>query len=139
MDGVHDLGGKQGFGRVQHRPDAAVFNADWEKRVNALYGLAVRHGIFNMDEYRHAIERMDPRHYIQAGYYERVLTGLATLCVEKGVITLAELEARAGGQFPLARSLGQGRSNAPKRCRHRPGDKVRVLAQHVSGHMRMPG
>jgi len=125
MDGVHDLGGKQGFDRVRHRPDAAVFHDEWEKRVNALYGLAVRHGIFNMDEYRHAIERMDPRHYISAGYYERVLTGLATLCVEKGVITLAELEARAGGLFPLARPLGPGRSNAPKRCSHQSGDKVR--------------
>jgi nitrile hydratase len=34
------------------------------KRINALYGLAVRRGLFNMDEYRHAIERMEPRHYL---------------------------------------------------------------------------
>jgi nitrile hydratase subunit beta len=38
--------------------------------VNALYSLAVRHGVFNMDEYRHAIERMEPRHYLAASYYE---------------------------------------------------------------------
>ena len=69
MDGIHDLGGKQGFGRVRHSPTAAVFHAAWEKRANALYGLAVRRGIFNMDEYRHAIERMEPRHYMAASYY----------------------------------------------------------------------
>ena len=62
MDGMHDLGGKQGFGRVRHSALAEVFHAAWEKRVNALYSLAVKLGIFNMDEYRHAIERMEPRH-----------------------------------------------------------------------------
>lgn len=139
MDGVHDLGGKQGFGPVRHEPDAAVFHADWEKRMNALYGLAVRHGIFNMDEYRHAIERMEPRHYMSASYYERTLTSLATLCVEKGVVTRAELETLAGGRFPLALPLGPGRSNVPTRTTYRPGDRVRVLAEHVRGHVRMPG
>ena len=59
-------------------------------------------GIFNMDEYRHAIERMEPRHYLTASYYERSLTSLATLCVEKGIVTREELERRAQGAFPLA-------------------------------------
>jgi hypothetical protein len=30
-------------------------------------------------EYRHAIERMPPRHYLTASYYERSLPSLATL------------------------------------------------------------
>jgi len=139
MDGMHDLGGRQGFGPVRHSPDAAVFHEDWEKRINALYGLAVRLGIFNMDEYRHAIERMEPRHNLSAGYYERTLTSLATLCVEKGVLTQAELEERAGGRFPLALPLGPGRSNVPARCSFQPGDRVRVRNDHVAGHVRMPG
>lgn len=139
MDGVHDLGGKQGFGAVRHTPQAPVFHEEWEKRINALYGLAVRHGVFNMDEYRHAIERMEPRHYMSASYYERTLTSLATLCVEKGVVTQAELEALAGGAFALALPLGPGRSNAPVRHRFNPGDRVRVCNDHVGGHVRMPG
>ena len=92
-----------------------------------------------MDEYRHAIERMEPRHYMSASYYERTLTSLATLCVEKGVVTQAELEALAGGSFPLALRLGPGRSNAPTRRSYQPGDRVRVLTEHVGGHVRMPG
>jgi len=102
MDGMHDLGGKQGFGRVRYSLKAQTFHEPWEKRVNALYSLAVKLGIFNMDEYRHAIERMEPRHYLSASYYERSLTSLATLCVEKGILTREELERRAQGQFPLA-------------------------------------
>ena len=82
MDGVHDMGGRQGFGVIRYAPNASVFHAEWERRANALYGLAVRHGIFNMDEYRHAIERMSPYHYMSASYYERTLTSCPTLLVD---------------------------------------------------------
>ena len=139
MDGMHDLGGKQGFGRIRYALNAQVFHEPWEKRVNALYGFAVKLGIFNMDEYRHAIERMEPRHYLSASYYERSLTSLATLCVEKGVVTLAELEKRANGTFPLSMPSAPGRSNFPGRERFQAGDRVRVRSDYVPGHMRMPG
>ena len=139
MDGIHDLGGKQGFGRVRYSPKAQTFHASWEKRVNALYSFAVKRGIFNMDEYRHAIERMEPRHYLSASYYERSLTSLATLCVEKGVVTLEELERRAQGSFPISAPSAPGRSNVPERERFQPGDRVRVRVDHVPGHVRMPG
>ena len=138
MDGIHDLGGRQGFGRVRHSPTAGAFHADWEKRVNALYSLAVKLGIFNMDEYRHAIERMEPRHYLSASYYERSLTSLATLLVEKGLVTRDELERRADGVFPLASASAPGRSNVAARERFQVGDRVVVRSDHVPGHVRMP-
>jgi nitrile hydratase len=139
MDGIHDLGGKQGFGTVRYTVDAPAFHAPWEVRANALYACAVRQGLFNMDEYRHAIERMEPRHYLSASYYERSLTSLATLCVEKGVVSLEELQRRAGGGFALAAASAPGRSNRPARERFQPGDRVRVRDEHVPGHVRMPG
>jgi nitrile hydratase len=138
MDGMHDLGGKQGFGPVRYASGKAIFKQRWEARVNALYSLAVKLGIFNMDEYRHAIERMEPRHYLAAGYYERSLTGFATLCVEKGVVTREELEDRAKGSFPLSRPSAEGRPNAAPRVAFKIGDKVRVKSDFVSGHVRMP-
>ncbi|HVO90579.1 MAG TPA: nitrile hydratase subunit beta [Casimicrobiaceae bacterium] len=139
MDGIHDMGGRQGFGPVRYTLDAQPFHAAWEVRANSLYAFAVRQGIFNMDEYRHAIERMEPRHYLSASYYERSLTGLATLLVEKQVVTRAELEQRAGGTVPLAAPSAAGRTNATARERFRPGDRVRVRADYVPGHVRMPG
>jgi len=138
MDGIHDLGGRQGFGPVRHSPTAPAFHEPWEKRANALYSLAVRLGVFNMDEYRHAIERMEPRHYLSASYYERSLTSLATLCVEKGICTREELEALAEGGFPLALASAPGRSNEPARELFAPGDRVRARSEHVPGHVRMP-
>ncbi len=139
MDGMHDLGGKQGFGPVRHRPNAPAFHATWEVRVNSLYSHAVRLGIFNMDEYRHAIERMDARHYLSASYYERTLTSLATLLVEKGVLSQDALERCAQGRFPLAAPSAQGRSNIAARRSHAVGDRVRVREDYVAGHVRMPG
>lgn len=139
MDGVHDMGGRQGFGRVRYTLKAQTFHEPWERRVNALYSLAVKLGIFNMDEYRHAIERMEPRHYLSASYYERSLTSLATLLVEKGVATRDELDQRAQGEFPLSLPIGPGRSNVPGRQRFSPGDRVRVRVEHISGHVRAPG
>jgi len=139
MDGMHDLGGKQGFGRVRYSLRAQTFHEPWEKRVNALYSLAVKLGIFNMDEYRHAIERMEPRHYLSASYYERSLTSLATLCVEKGILTQEELERRAQGAFPLALPSAPGRANVATRETLKVGDKVTVKSHHVHGHVRMPG
>jgi nitrile hydratase beta subunit len=138
MDGMHDLGGKQGFGPVRHSALAQVFHEAWEKRANALYSLAVKHGVFNMDEYRHAIERMEPRHYLSASYYERSLTSLATLFVEKGLVTREELERLAGGTFPLALPSAPGRSNVAERELFEPGDRVRVSTDQVPGHVRMP-
>ena len=139
MDGMHDLGGKQGFGRIRFTKKAPTFHAAWEKRVNALYSLAVKRGIFNMDEYRHAIERMEPRHYLSASYYERSLTSLATLLVEKGVMTREELERRAGGHYPLSMPSAPGRPNVEGRQTFKPGDRVRVRNDFVPGHVRMPG
>ena len=139
MDGMHDMGGRQGFGAVRYTQNAQAFHDDWEVRANSLYAFAVRRGIFNMDEYRHAIERMEPRHYLAASYYERSLTGLATLLVEKGVVAREELEQRTQGRFPLAAPSAQGRSNVAARERFQLGDRVRVRADYVPGHIRMPG
>ena len=139
MDSMHDLGGKQGFGAVRYSLNAQTFHAPWELRVNALHSLAVKLDIYNMDEYRHAIERMEPRHYLSASYYERTLTSLATLCVEKGILTRDELERRAKGFFPLATPSAPGRTNVKDREQFKPGDRVRARSDYVPGHVRMPG
>jgi nitrile hydratase len=91
-----------------------------------------------MDEYRHAIERMSPYHYMSASYYERTLTSLATLLVEKGVTSREELEKLAKGEFPLAGPSAAGRSNLPDRQQFKPGDRVRVRNEFFAGHIRMP-
>ena len=97
--------------------------------------------VYNWHEYRHAVERMDPAHYLAASYYERWLTGVATLLVEKGVVTRAELEARAGGQFPLSRppaSVELDYIPPPEIPRFAVGGAVVVRDIHPPGHTRVP-
>src|SRR4051812_30490947 len=103
MDGVHDLGGLDGFGRVDAPPSEPVFAEDWERRafritMATMGGLRTPGGLF-----RHSIERMRPEHYLTSSYYEHWLTGVSTLIVEAGLVTSAELDERAGGHFPLSR------------------------------------
>ena len=138
MDGMHDLGGKQGFGPVRFVPNAPVFHADWEVRANAMYPMAVTVGLINMDEYRYAIERMEPRHYVAATYYERSLTSVASLMVEKGWVSAADLAQKAGCVFPLAKPGVAGRSNLPNAQNYTVGDRVKVRGDLVAGHVRLP-
>lgn len=144
MDGIHDLGGVQGFGRVAHRANSLsykpVFHEPWEHLGYSLLFLgAAELGLFNVDELRHAIERMEPRQYLASSYYDRIVVGVASLFVEKGAIARQRLEELAGGSYPLALPLGPGReADAPKQP-FNVGDRVRVKDEFVSGHIRMPG
>ncbi|HLY36557.1 MAG TPA: nitrile hydratase subunit beta [Candidatus Binatia bacterium] len=142
MDGIHDLGGMAGFGPVAVESDEPVFHDPWEALAFALNALGIAAlRAYNADEYRHAVERMDPAHYLAATYYERVLTGVATLLVEKGVVTHDDLERRAGGPFPLARPVAEHPTAdlvRQPRARFAIGDRVRVLEIHPTGHTRVP-
>jgi nitrile hydratase subunit beta len=142
MDGIHDLGGMSGFGAVEVERDEPVFHEPWESRAFGLNILGIQVlRAYNVHEYRHSVERMDPVRYLAAPYYERWFTGVATLFVEKGIVTHEELEARAGGPFPLSRPAstvqpgdGPGRDDA----RFAPGDAVVVRDIHPRGHTRVP-
>jgi nitrile hydratase subunit beta len=90
-----------------------------------------------LDEFRHAIERMAPRHYMAAPYYERHLTAVASLLVEKDYVTRKELEALVSGAFPLSGSIGPGRLPSPPQS-FAIGEEVRVKNEFVPGHVRMP-
>ena len=91
MARINDVGGLQGFGRVDTRADEPGFHADWEAHVFAMNQALIRRGVYNLDEFRDAIERMPPEQYLAASYYERWLAGITTLLVEKGVATDEEL------------------------------------------------
>jgi hypothetical protein len=82
---VHDVGGQSGFGAVPLDDDGLPFHADWEARVYALNAVLRTRGIYNVDEFRDAIERIPPAEYLEASYYERWLRAMETLLAEKGL------------------------------------------------------
>jgi len=166
MNGLHDLGGMQGFGPVEREPDEPVFHAPWEAVVVAIRRSRAMGRFFNIDEFRHGIERMDPALYLGSSYYERWLDGLARVLIEKGVVTREELEGRAASflarpEVPAA-SAGPGPRGArisddadglqsplnfvppstarasSERPRYAPGDRMVTRSFHPPGHTRLP-
>ena len=157
MDGIHDLGGMDGFGHVDVEEDEPVFHAPWEGWVYSLQVAGMGTGAFNVDEFRHSIERLPPAEYLESSYYERWLAGVEQLFYEKGVLDPDAVEAReaalASGEatFPddpdvdaygeIAAGLRE--TFDVERPEREPtfaaGDRVRVRNRHPDGHTRCPG
>ena len=151
MNGVHDLGGRQGFARVEIERNEPVFHSAWEARVHALQTASGYLGKWNIDMSRYARERMPPANYLAASYYEKWLFGLETLLVEQGLVTANELatgraEARADGARPLRASeipaftsrRGSGRRDIGRPARFKAGDRVVTRNIDPVGHTRLP-
>ena len=144
MDGAHDLGGKEGFGAVTPELQDPAFHEQWEAMTWAMFVLAIgKLRAHTPDAYRHSVERMNAAWYLTARYYERMLTGTATLLVERAVVPIEELERRAGGGFPLSEPVAsplvaQVEDSVAAEAQFAPGDSVFVSAVATPGHTRCP-
>lgn len=151
MNGIHDIGGMQGLGPVFTEPNEPVFHHDWERRAMGMFPALFANGNFNVDEFRHAIERMSPIHYLEGTYYEHWIHAFETLLVEKGVITKAELETGKAASEKTATPVltpaivdsllktgASARVAEDVKARFSVGDKVRVINKNPLGHTRMP-
>ncbi len=151
MNGIHDLGGMHGFGRVEIEPDEPVFHADWETRVFAM-NLATAYAVkWNIDMGRYTREQMPAATYLATGYYEHWLYGLERLVVDHGGVTPEELAAghastKAAGATPLrpgdvAAFVGNRRGarvDADVPAMFKAGDRVVTHNEHPVGHTRLP-
>ena len=68
----------------------------WEKRVDALLVLLMNREspIMRVDELRRGIEQLSPEDYDGLSYYERWITSIANILVDKGVLSRTEIDAR---------------------------------------------
>ena len=152
MNGVHDMGGMQGFGPVEAEPNEPVFHHDWEKTVFALNVATGMLGKWNIDMGRHSRERMPPAEYLEASYYEKWLYGLRRLLVENGLVTADELAtgkaARRADEARVLRAADVPRALRNRRAarmdgelaaaRFKAGDRVRTKNLHPPTHIRLP-
>ena len=152
MNGVHDMGGQQGMGPVEHEKDEPVFHAAWEGRIYALNRAIRAWRKWSLDTDRHALETMSPVDYLRMSYYERWVHRLEAQVVQYGLVSKEEMEAgkpapgstKANPAFTLATSArwlnrGIASSHDPT---VRPLFKVRqrVRARNINptGHTRLP-
>src|SRR5262249_56744975 len=94
IKGVLAWGGLPGSGRVEREEDEPASNATWEATAFAIVQVTRALRLYNIDEFRHGIERMAPAHYLAASYYERWLATAELNLIEKGLVSRAELDAR---------------------------------------------
>lgn len=152
MDGIHDMGGTQGWGSVTIPPDEAVFDAPWQAKAFAFGALSARLSGRNLDAMRHAIDRLHPYDYLADGYYGRWLGCTETMLVDSGMLAPGAVEARARrrrgedveeppvgeAHKPDYQPTGPGSLRASERpVRFAVGDRVRTKKFGPSGHTRL--
>lgn len=152
MNGPHDMGGFVGFGPVLHEVDEPVWHYGWEPRAFALVLAMGMTGSWNIDEARHARERLPALQYWRSSYYEMRHYAMILQLIELGLVTAMEEEegrmsvppkpvkrvARAD-MIPAILAAGSAYvrpSNQPQGFRI--GDKVRARTINPSGHTRLP-
>jgi hypothetical protein len=92
MRGVHDMGGMDA-GAVNRDEHANTF---FEKRVDALMRLLSHSDrrLMVVDELRRTIESLPQEAYDDLRYYEKWIYAIASLMVEKGILTQQEIGMR---------------------------------------------
>jgi nitrile hydratase beta subunit len=95
MNGVHDIGGMDGFGPVHYEENEPVFHEPWEGRLVAIQTLMRgKHRLYHLDETRHAIERIDPVYYLGSAYFQLWLLRTEALLKEKGILSDEQVKER---------------------------------------------
>ena len=155
MNGIHDLGGMHGFGRVPIE-ESAPYHAAWELRVAAIMLGLLRRGLYNLDAFRHGIESMEPGHYLRASYFERWRTSVEQNLIRSGALRADDLDERRRtidqGTKPPTPQQGRDEAHAPPLGqrpgfvreidappRFRNGARVRTRNLNPAGHTRLPG
>lgn len=152
MDGVHDMGGMDGFGKVEPEPNEPVFHERWEGRVQAMSRAMRALGAWGIDVDRFGIESLPPQIYLTCSYYARWYLRSVRLLGELGLIDADEMAAGHAlrpskglirGTFTPAdvervmRRGSYGRP-APAPARFTIGDRVRAKNIHPKTHTRLP-
>ena len=152
MNGVHDMGGMDGFGKVEVERNEPMFHSEWEGRVLAMVRAMGAAGAFNIDTSRFYRETLPPDIYLASSYYQKWLLGLEDLLIDKGYIAASEIAAGRAtepakplkrGKFTtgdVERVMVRGKfgRNAPAPARFKPGDRVRAKNMHPATHTRLP-
>ena len=116
MDGIHDMGGMQGFGRVVPEPDEPAFHEPWEGRVHGV-AMALWATDIPVGSLRREIARIETVHYLTSSYYEHWQDALEANLARAGVIGPGEIDRwverlAAGEPVPVRSNPAQAAATA---------------------------
>ena len=151
MNGVHDMGGMQGFGPIRPEKNEPVFHARWEGRVLAMIRAVGATGKLRGGS-RPAIESIPAADYLRMSYYERFFTGLVERLIAGGLVTREEIESgkpakgsvkgvpalQPAEAATLSFRVAPAMLNVAVTPRFKIGQRVRARNMHPMGHTRLP-
>jgi len=156
MDGIHDLGGKQGFGRIEVTGDEEpAFHEPWEGRMWGISRGMTRHPGWNAPKFRHTREWEEPVGYLTRPYLDQWFKAFACMLIGFDRATVEEIASgrsfngKLEGVPPpqtaadvgrLKFRTGKVRVSQPgdPDPSYRLGDRVKARLVSSSGHTRLP-
>jgi nitrile hydratase len=103
MDGIHDLGGKQGYGPIEVDEDKNPFHHDWEAREWGIAQSARTPGI-TIDWWRHCRELIMPQDYLERPYFDSWAQTDFSTYIEAGWMSLGDLDEVGSGSVVAAQN-----------------------------------
>src|SRR4051794_22106787 len=152
MDGIHDLGGREGYGPIDVNEPPEPFHAPWEARLFGITRAYTRPARFSIDLFRHVRECIDPTEYLSRGYYDQWLLAHAVMMVDAGAVTVEELatgkSVKAIPNTPppmtpekvatLTKAMDRFDRQSDTGPAFAAGDKVKTVSLGSRGHTRLP-
>jgi nitrile hydratase len=89
MDGIHDLGGKEGFGPIEVDEPEVPFKEEWEGRAWAIASSTAAPD-WTIDWWRHVRELIEPADYLTRHYFDSWAQTQLAAFINSGVFTLEE-------------------------------------------------
>lgn len=153
MDGVHDLGGRQGFGAIPLKGDEHPFHAEWEARAYGMAQSSAGDLGWNIDWFRFCRELIKPADYLARSYFDHWMLILAAELIDSGYMNMDEIKSGAASFVPEtgyppdtasgARAYVRDPISFSRDMDSGPlfsiGQAVRGKTATRSGHTRLPG
>jgi nitrile hydratase beta subunit len=152
VDGVHDLGGVEGFGPIKTTDDERPFKFEWEGRMWGLNEAMVGDPGWTLDWWRHVRELIAPVDYLTRPYFDQWAQVYAALLIDSGHASLEEVangtlhRPASGLGRPMdakeVRAASSRTANYTRDTDATPafaiGDRVMTRSMIHTGHTRLP-
>lgn len=153
MDGIHDVGGRHGFGPIEVTHADPPFPTEWEARAFGITKSVTAASDYSVDKFRYTREQLPPLEYLTSPYFEQWMRGTMAMLVSSGLVTAEELatghsdgtNAAVVGppkteQDARAATIASARFDGPFNGSpaFTSGDRVMVSPNAPPGHTRLP-
>lgn len=152
MDGIHDLGGRHGFGKIDVDEGDEQFHEPYEARIRSIAYAITPAPDWSKDWFRHCRELISPEDYLSRPYFDQWAQAYCAMLVNSGWATVQEcasgkMEKPVNG-LPPPKTAEQARAAVLKAVRFdgeisdKPAwkvtDEVRTISSVTTGHTRLP-